>query len=142
MVLFEAAFTFLVKQVSSLKRPPLANSFSIGWSFDTSVICAKFLLLRESGNPQASQIFKLKHGIRVFSKQRLEELGLSDLTKDNYLVYDFEVDSNEILEFKDSNWNFKDLKKYKETVRDKNIRTAAGIPFTTTLTELMGVLDK
>jgi hypothetical protein len=103
---------------------------------------AKFLLLRESGNSQATQIFKLKHGIRIFTKQRLEELGLLDLTKDNYLVYDFEVETDDIKEFKDSVWNFKDLKQYQKTIKGKNIRTAAGIPFTITLTELMKVIDK
>ena len=99
-------------------------------------------MLRESGNSKVSQIFKLKYGIRVFSKQRLEELGLSELTKNNYLVYDFEVDTNDISEFKDLAWNFKDLEQYQKTIKGKNIRTAAGIPFTTTLTDLMGVVDK
>lgn len=110
--------------------------------FTNEVVNAKFLLLRESGNSKASQIFKLKHGVRVFSKQRLEELGLTDLTKDNYLVYDFEVDTKDISEFKDLAWNFKDLEQYQKTIKGKNIRTAAGIPFTTTLTDLMGVVDK
>ena len=110
--------------------------------FTNEVVNAKFLLLRESGKGQASQIFKLKHGIRVFSKERLEELGLIDLTKKSYLVYDFEIDSKEVLEFKNSLWNFKELKKYQKTIEGKNIRTAAGIPFTITLSELMGVLEK
>ncbi|WP_340154531.1 DUF2357 domain-containing protein [uncultured Winogradskyella sp.] len=110
--------------------------------FTNEVVNAKFLLLRESGNSKASQIFKLKHGIRIFSKQRLEELGLSELTKNNYLVYDFEVDTKDISEFKDLAWNFKDLEQYQKTIKGKNIRTAAGIPFTTTLTDLMGVVDK
>jgi predicted component of viral defense system (DUF524 family) len=110
--------------------------------FTNEVVNAKFLLLRESGNSQATQIFKLKHGIRIFTKQRLEELGLLDLTKDNYLVYDFEVETDDIKEFKDSVWNFKDLKQYQKTIKGKNIRTAAGIPFTITLTELMKVIDK
>ncbi|WP_084399406.1 DUF2357 domain-containing protein [Pseudotamlana agarivorans] len=110
--------------------------------FTNEVVNAKFLLLRESGNSQASHIFKLKHGIRVFSKQRLLELGLLNLTKDNYLVYDFEVDTEKLVEFRDTVWNFKELEQYKKTVKGKNIRTAAGIPFTTTLTELMKVIDK
>lgn len=109
--------------------------------FTNELVNAKFLLLRESGNAKASQIFKLKEGVRVFSKTRLEELGLLDLTKDNYLVYDIELDSKEVFEFKGSTWNFKELKQYKETIEGKNIRIAAGIPFTTTLTELMKVID-
>ncbi|GAA4241670.1 hypothetical protein [Winogradskyella damuponensis] len=42
----------------------------------------------------------MKHGIKVFPKQRLKELGLLDLTEDNYLVYSFEVDTESISEFK------------------------------------------
>lgn len=103
--------------------------------FKNEVVNAKFLLLRESGNHEASQIFKLKSGIRVFSKGRLEELGLTNLTKDNYLVYEFETDN--IPEFVDSSWDFKKLKRYQEIVIGKSLRIAAGIPFTVTLTELM-----
>lgn len=118
------------------------NDDSGSLNFTSEVVNAKFLLLRESGNSKASQIFKLKSGIRVFSKEKLEEEGLSDLTKDNYLVYEFEVDNKDVLEFNDSVWNYKDLKQYRKIIEGKNIRTAAGIPFTTTLTELMRVLDK
>lgn len=106
-------------------------------TFTNEVVNAKFLLLRESGKSKASQIFKLKSGIRIFSKEKLEGLGLTNLTKDNYLVYEFETDT--IPEFKNSAWSFKDLKRYEETVKGKNPRIAAGIPFTTTLSELMKV---
>lgn len=105
--------------------------------FTNEVVNAKFLLLRESGKSKASQIFKLKSGIRVFSKERLEGLGLSNLTKDNYLVCEFETDN--IPEFVNSSWDFKKLKKYQETVMGKNLRSASGIPFTITISELMNV---
>lgn len=103
--------------------------------FTDEVVNAKFLLLRESGKSQASHIFRIKPGVRVFSKQKLEDLGLSELTKNNYLVYEIEVD--DIKEFKDASWNFKELEQYQKTIKGKNIRTAAGIPFVTTLSKLM-----
>ena len=105
--------------------------------FTNEVVNAKFLLLRESGNSKASQIFKLKPGVRVFSKERLEDMGLTNLTKDSYLVYEFE--GGDISEFVNSTWDFKDLERYQETVKNKNPRIAAGIPFTITLSELMNV---
>ena len=64
--------------------------------FTNEVVNAKYLLLRESGSSKASQIFKLKPGIRVFSKEKLELKGLSELTKDNYLVCEFEIDESDI----------------------------------------------
>ena len=36
-------------------------------------------------------------------------------------------------------WNFKELDEYKKTIEGKNIRSAAGEPFTVSLTELMQV---
>lgn len=36
-------------------------------------------------------------------------------------------------------WNFKELDEYKKTIEGKNIRSAAGKPFTVSLTELMQV---
>ncbi|MCL7754936.1 DUF2357 domain-containing protein [Polaribacter sp. Z022] len=107
--------------------------------FTNEVVNAKYLLLRESGNSKASQIFKLKPGIRVFSKEKLELMGLSELTKDNYLICEFEIDEKNTKEFNDSIWDFKKLEEYQKIVKGKNPRIAAGIPFTTTLTKLMNV---
>ena len=64
-------------------------------------------------------------------------MGLTNLTKDSYLVYEFE--GGDISEFVNSTWDFKDLERYQETVKNKNPRIAAGIPFTITLSELMNV---
>ena len=105
--------------------------------FKNDVVNSKFLLIRESGNSEASHIFKIKSGIKVFSKEKLEELGHPEVNKDHYLVYSFDTESIE--EFNDVKWSFKDLESYKETVKDKNLRSAAGLPFTTTLTKLMKV---
>ena len=110
--------------------------------FKNEIINATYLLIRESGNSEATQLFQIKSGIRVFSKEKLEELGHPSVKKDHYLVVDFEKEENIIREFENVKWNFKDLQEYKEVVKGKNIRTAAGLPFTTTLTKLMSVIKK
>jgi len=110
--------------------------------FKNEVINAKYLLIRESGKAEASQIFKLKQGVRVFSKEKLKELNHPSVNKEHYLVIDFEKEENSIKEFENVQWNFKDLEDYKNTVEGKNLRTAAGLPFTTTLTKLMSVIKK
>lgn len=72
----------------------------------------------------------------------MEELNHPSINKEHYLVIDFEKEENSIEEFDNVQWNFKDLEDYKNTVEGKNIRTAAGLPFTTTLTKLMTVIKK
>ena len=110
--------------------------------FQNEVINAKYLLIRESGKAEASQIFKIEQGVRVFSKEKLKELNHPSINKEHYLVIDFKKEKNAIKEFKNVQWNFKDLDDYKKTIEGKNIRSAAGLPFTTTLTELMSVIKK
>jgi len=110
--------------------------------FKNEVINAKYLLIRESGKSEASEIFKIKEGVRVFSKEKLEELNHPSVNKEHYLVIDFEKVENSIKEFENVKWNFRDLNTYKKTIAGKNIRSAAGLPFTTSLTELMGVVVK
>jgi predicted component of viral defense system (DUF524 family) len=110
--------------------------------FKNEVVNAKYLLLRESGKSEASQIFKIKSGVRVFSKDRLEELEHPSVNKEHYLVIDFEKEGKTIPEFESVKWNFKDLNDYKKIVKGKNLRSAAGLPFTTTLTKLMSVIKK
>ena len=107
--------------------------------FLPKVVNAKFLLLCESGKKQASILYKLKEGIRVFSNEHLNELKHPEAEKDHYLVYEFEKESNDLKKFKDIEWNFKELDEYKKTIEGKNIRSAAGEPFTVSLTELMQV---
>lgn len=107
--------------------------------FLPKVVNAKFLLLRESGKPHASILYKLKEGIRVFSKEYLKELGHPEANKDHYLVYEFEQESEDLKVFKNMKWDFKNLDEYKKTVKGKNPRSAAGEPFTVSLTELMRV---
>ncbi|QCX40043.1 DUF2357 domain-containing protein [Aureibaculum algae] len=107
--------------------------------FSPKVVNAKFLLLRENGKAQASILYKLKEGIRVYSKEYLQELDHPDAKKDHYLVYEFEQDSDDLRVFKNLKWNFKELDEYKKIVEGKNIRSASGEPFSVTLTELMNV---
>ncbi|WCC44790.1 hypothetical protein PJW08_14655 [Tenacibaculum finnmarkense] len=110
--------------------------------FLPKVVNAKFLLLRESGKSQASILYKLKEGIRVFSKEHLKVLKHPEANKDHYLIYDFEKESIDLDVFKNIKWNFKDLNEYQKTIKGKNIRSAAGEPFTVSLTELMEVKIK
>lgn len=107
--------------------------------FSPKVVNAKFLLLREGGKSQASILYKLKEGIRVFSKEYLKELKHPDAEKDHYLVYEFDRESDELKVFEGVKWDFKDLDEYKKTISGKNFRSAAGEPFTVSLTELMKV---
>ena len=107
--------------------------------FLPEVIDAKYLLLRESGKPEANILYKLLPGVRVFSKNSLLKLNHPEVNRDHYLVYDIETESVDLDLFNGISWNFKDLEKYKNIVIGKNIRSAAGEPFTVTLTELMNV---
>lgn len=111
--------------------------------FKNEVVNAKYLLIRESGKAEATHIFKIKSGIRVFSKERLETLGHPSVNKEHYLVVDFENEGIIIPEFEKVKWNFKDIKEYKVLKEKiKNQYTLAGTPFTTTLTKLMDVINK
>ena len=107
--------------------------------FLPKVVNAKFLLLRESGKSRASILYKLKEGIRVFSKEYLKELEHPEAKKDHYLVYDFEKGDEDLKVFRGVEWNFKELDEYKNTIKGKNIRSAAGEPFTVSLSKLMQV---
>jgi predicted component of viral defense system (DUF524 family) len=111
-------------------------------TFLPKVVGAKFLLLRESGKSKASILYKLKEGVKVYTKEYLEELEHPSATKDHYLVYEFEKEYEEFKFFEKMQFNFRELEVYKKTVEGKNIRSAAGEPFTVSLTELMQVRDK
>ncbi|MDX1279577.1 hypothetical protein, partial [Oceanihabitans sediminis] len=81
-------------------------------------------------------LYKLKKGIKVYTGNKLEEKLHPDATKDAYLVVEFE--SEVLPEFKNVVFNCNNTKEYKELEKKhKNPRKRAGIPFTTTLTELM-----
>ncbi len=108
--------------------------------FHPEVVNSKFLLLRESGKSEASKLYKLKSGLRVFSGDvlRSEKYKHPDASKDSYLVYSINSDDTSLIPFEDMRFDFKKLAKYQEVIKtEKNKRVAAGIPFAVTLTELM-----
>jgi predicted component of viral defense system (DUF524 family) len=102
---------------------------------DNSVVNSKYLLLRESGKNTANRIFKIKSkGPKVYKGDSLKGYRTNDL-KDYYLV--IEIEKEESTDFQSSDFNFKNLEKYKLIFDKYNPITAAGIPFTVTLTELL-----
>ena len=106
------------------------------------VVNARYLLLRKSGNETASDIYEIvSKGPSVYSKVRLEKMNypLSNNPKEYYLV----IDIKKTIEFGNRNWKFKELEKYKEIIQtETNHRTAAGMPFSLSLSELMQVVEK
>ena len=107
-----------------------------GLHFTEKEAKAEFLLIRESKDGYATNLYKLKKGIKVFTGSKLEEEKHPDAKRDAYLVVEFE---KEILsEFKGVTFNCNETSEYKElSEKHKNLTKRAGIPFTTTLTELM-----
>jgi predicted component of viral defense system (DUF524 family) len=112
-----------------------------GLRFTEKEAKAKFLLIRESKDGKASSLYTLKKGIKVFTGTKLMEDFHPDAKKEAYLVVEFE---REVLpEFKGVIFNCNETREYKELERQhKNPHTLPGIPFTTTLTELMKFVNK
>ncbi len=107
-------------------------------SLESSVVNAKYLLLRESGKDTANRIFKIiGKGPKVYKGTSLVGYKTSNL-KDYYLVID--IEKEESADFNKASFNFTALEKYKEIKKvERNKYKAAGIPFTVSLTELMEV---
>jgi predicted component of viral defense system (DUF524 family) len=101
------------------------------------VVNAKYLLVREAGNNLANKIYKItSNGPKVLKGSSLLDLGYkTDKPKDYYLVIEIENESSK--DFNSAQFNFTDLEEYKKIKNKYNPYTAAGIPFTITLTELM-----
>lgn len=105
-------------------------------SLETNVVNAKYLLLRESGKDTANKIFKLKSkGPKVIQGKLLPDGYITKKLKDYYLVID--IEKEESTDFNGASFNFKELEKYKNIKSKNNHVTAAGIPFSVTMTELM-----
>lgn len=110
------------------------------------VVNSKYLLIRKSGEKISSDMFSIiSKGPKVFSKQQLVELDYPTSSgrelKDYYLVIDIEKTVD--IEFQEKKWAFEKLKNYQIIQNSKaNPRTKVGLPFTTTLTELMNVITK
>ena len=105
--------------------------------FDNKLVDAKFLLLRESGKKTASLLYKIKPGVEVYSGERLTELGHPDANKKHYLVFEIETKSEEMEMLENITWDYTKLEEYKKITDGKNMRIAAGLPFVTSLSNLM-----
>lgn len=86
----------------------------------------------------ASILYKVNEEIKVYSSKYLgKKLNHPDAKEDHYLVFGFDMEHESLRHFRNHELNFKHLQKYKDTVKDKNQRSAAGIPFCVSLTELI-----
>jgi hypothetical protein len=109
-------------------------------TLENSVVNAKYLLIRESGNSTSSRIFKIiSDGPKVYKGTSLNGYK-SDKLKDYYLV--IEIEKEESKDFNSVYFNFKELEKYKAIRAKYSPIKAAGMPFAVTLTELMKVIVK
>lgn len=107
---------------------------------NNEVVNAKYLLLRRSGENTASDLYEIKsRGPKVFSKIHLEKLKYpaSKKPKDYYLA--IEISRVTAPEFENVSWEFKELEEYKKILKViKNSHSKVGMPFTVSLTKLMG----
>lgn len=104
-------------------------------TLDESVVNAKYLLLRYK--KKAKEIYKIKgEGIKVYSKSKLQSMDYPKVNREEYLI--IEIEKTPTTELGDHEWDYKELNGYQEAKRENpNVRIHTGIPFTTTLTELM-----
>ena len=111
---------------------------------NNEVVNAKYLLLRRSGENSASDLYEIKSkGPRVFSNNHLDKLKYppSKKPKDYYLA--IEIQKVTAPEFEDVSWDFKELEEYKNIQEIiKNPYSKVGMPFTVSLTRLMGKKEK
>jgi predicted component of viral defense system (DUF524 family) len=111
---------------------------------DSSVVNAKYLLLRQKGEESASDIYRIvSKGPKVYSKSQLEKIGYptDGNLKEYYLVV--EIEKIDHTDFGNVNWHFKELEAYKNIkTKNKNVYEAAGMPFVVSLVELMGVVER
>jgi hypothetical protein len=96
---------------------------------DIETVSSKYLLLHTSGDTDSGDLWKIvSRGPRVFSKEEIIRKGYPSPSENNYLV--IEIEPVRDSEFDNVSWNFKNLTNYL-TGR------GSGIPFTSSLTELM-----
>jgi predicted component of viral defense system (DUF524 family) len=104
-----------------------------GLHFTEKEAKAEFLLIRESKDGIATNLYKLKKGIKVFTGTKLMKDLHPDAKREAYLVVEFE--SEVLPEFKGITFNCTETKEYKELSKKyKNPTILAGMPFTTTIT--------
>lgn len=103
------------------------------------MVSARYILLREYGRTYADKLFRiLGDGPKIYSKSKLIELGYTSPSKEEYLIYEIEPALEpELLRL---NWNYKELKKFKEMIEGNgSIYEKAGKPFVTSLKDLFKV---
>jgi len=101
---------------------------------DKETVSAKYLLLHTHKDETSSELWKIVSiGPKVYSKENLIKKGYDSPSQDYYLVIDLEKVNDS--DFININWNFKELSNY-------NSGHAAAKPYTSTLTELMSVINK
>ena len=110
---------------------------------ESAVANARYLLLRQKGEETASALYRItSKGPKVYSKNKLEKMNYPVMAtmKDYYLVVEIEkVDDGEFGQVK---WNYKELDKYKEVIKENpNPIKGPGIPFVVSLTELMQLAE-
>ena len=108
---------------------------------NNEVVNAKYLLLRRKGEETAFNLYRItSKGPEVFSSTYLQSIDYPPSqykSTEYYLAIDIEKVSDEA--FSDVHFNFKELERYIEIQNtEKNKYSKAGLPFTVTLTELMG----
>jgi predicted component of viral defense system (DUF524 family) len=103
------------------------------------VVSAKYLLLREYGQPFADKLFRiLGDGPKVYSKKKLIDLGYASPSKDEYLIFKIEpIVEPELTLLK---WDYKKLQEFEEIMEGKgSIYEKVGKPFVTSFRNLVRV---
>lgn len=98
----------------------------------SDVVQAKYLLLRENGKEKANQLFRItSKGPKVYSKEKLVELGYTNPSQTDYLVVDIEP----CTDWEDIEIAYKEFDEYKGL--SGSIYTRVGQPFVVTLDKIL-----
>ncbi|TGN26462.1 DUF2357 domain-containing protein [Empedobacter tilapiae] len=98
----------------------------------SDIVQAKYLLLRESGKEKATQLFRItSKGPKVYSKEKLVELGYTNPSQSDYLVVGIEP----CTDWEDIEIAYKEFDEYKGL--SGSIYTRAGQPFVVTLDKIL-----
>jgi hypothetical protein len=106
---------------------------------NNEVVNAKYLLLRRSGETNASDLYEIKSkGPKVFSTVHLDKLKYPPSKKPKEYYLAIEIQKVTAPEFENVSWDFKELEEYKKIQEIiKNPYSKVGMPFSVSLTKLM-----
>ena len=106
---------------------------------NSEVVNAKYLLLRRSGEANASDLFEIKsNGPKVYSAVHLDKLKYPSSKKPKEYYLSINIQKVTAPEFENVSWKFKELEEYKTILKTiKNTHSQVGMPFTVSLTKLM-----